>query len=294
VCASGRDRADMKPANIFLMNDGSVKLGDLGLSRFFSSKTHEVFSLVGTPWYMSPEAIMNEGYSFESDIWSMGCFVYEICEMRSPFFLPNANLYLLGKKIRTADYEPMSVGLYSDALRKLVAQMLVIPTADRPTAAQVLEYCQQAFQHFSSVAASGGVGGGSSVGGAHGGVGGSASNGGMSSRIDGSSGADAAARAAQQQAIQLLQQQHEQSSHHLDPASAFVGRGGTLASSSAAAASAAAADDDYADDAFITESEADAVGMQISSQISAHMSASLHAPASAAAAAASNQFHRSI
>jgi NIMA (never in mitosis gene a)-related kinase len=65
----------MKPANMFLMNDGSVKLGDLGLSRFFSSKTHEVFSLVGTPWYMSPEAIMNEGYSFESDIWSMGCFV---------------------------------------------------------------------------------------------------------------------------------------------------------------------------------------------------------------------------
>jgi serine/threonine protein kinase len=283
----------MKPANIFLMNDGSVKLGDLGLSRFFSSKTHEVFSLVGTPWYMSPEAIMNEGYSFESDIWSMGCFVYEICEMRSPFFLPNANLYLLGKKIRSADYEPMSVGLYSDALRKLVAQMLVIPTADRPTAAQVLEYCQQAFQHFSSVAAGGSVGSG--VGGGDSGVGGSGSgsNVGMSSSINGSSGADAAARAAQQQAIQLLQQQHEQSSHHLDPASAFAGRS-TLASSSSAGASAAAADDDYADDAFITESEADAVGMQISSQISAHMSASLHAPASAAAAAASNQFHRSI
>jgi serine/threonine protein kinase len=68
-------RTDLKPANIFLMNDGSVKLGDLGLSRFFSSKTHEVFSLVGTPWYMSPEAIMNEGYSFESDVWSFGCFM---------------------------------------------------------------------------------------------------------------------------------------------------------------------------------------------------------------------------
>lgn len=50
-----------------------IKLGDLGLSRFFSSKTHEAFSLVGTPWYMSPEAIMHEGYTFSSDIWSFGC-----------------------------------------------------------------------------------------------------------------------------------------------------------------------------------------------------------------------------
>jgi NIMA (never in mitosis gene a)-related kinase len=58
------------------MNDGCLKFGDLGLSRYFSSKTHEAFSLVGTPWYMSPEAIMHEGYNFSSDVWSFGCCMY--------------------------------------------------------------------------------------------------------------------------------------------------------------------------------------------------------------------------
>jgi NIMA (never in mitosis gene a)-related kinase len=54
---------DLKPANIFISSDGSLKIGDLGLGRSFSSETLEAYSKVGTPLYMSPELIQDSGYT---------------------------------------------------------------------------------------------------------------------------------------------------------------------------------------------------------------------------------------
>ena len=54
---------DLKPANIFIGADGKLKVGDLGLGRSFSSETLEAYSKVGTPLYMSPELIQDEGYT---------------------------------------------------------------------------------------------------------------------------------------------------------------------------------------------------------------------------------------
>ena len=76
---------DLKPANILIFSDGTFKLGDLGLGRFMSDETFKAFSKVGTPLYMAPEVINNIGYDFKSDNWSLGCVVYELVTLKSPF-----------------------------------------------------------------------------------------------------------------------------------------------------------------------------------------------------------------
>ena len=84
-----------------------MKLGDLGLGRYFSSKTDVTHSTVGTPYYMSPECIQGGGYDFKSDIWSLGCLLYESHAARSPFYSAGLNFYMLGKRIMKRQFEPL-------------------------------------------------------------------------------------------------------------------------------------------------------------------------------------------
>ncbi|KAG9511292.1 Serine/threonine-protein kinase Nek7, partial [Fragariocoptes setiger] len=76
---------DIKPANVFMTSGGCVKLGDFGLGRYFGPQTIDAHTLVGTFYYMSPERIRNDGYEFSSDVWSVGCVLYELAALRPPF-----------------------------------------------------------------------------------------------------------------------------------------------------------------------------------------------------------------
>ena len=76
---------DIKSQNIFLSENGTkVKVGDFGISRVMETgqlaKTR-----VGTPYYMSPEIMQGEQYDHKSDIWSLGCVLYELTTLRHPF-----------------------------------------------------------------------------------------------------------------------------------------------------------------------------------------------------------------
>lgn len=88
---------DIKTQNIFMTKDSRVKLGDFGIARVLSHTREQAKTIVGTPYYLAPELIENQPYSFKGDIWSMGVVLYEMCAKKPPF---DANsLHLLALKI---------------------------------------------------------------------------------------------------------------------------------------------------------------------------------------------------
>lgn len=122
---------DLKPANIFLTLDGTIKVGDLGLSRELSEHTFQAHSKVGTPLYMSPEVLRGDGYDFKSDVWSLGCLLYELAMLKSPFRSEGLNLYSLFQKIASGEYQPLPDN-YSEQLRSLAYSMISTNSEDRP------------------------------------------------------------------------------------------------------------------------------------------------------------------
>mmetsp|Transcript_23171 Transcript_23171/g.33972 ORF Transcript_23171/g.33972 Transcript_23171/m.33972 type:complete len:1021 (-) Transcript_23171:170-3232(-) len=131
---------DLKPANIFLTLDGTVKVGDLGLSRELSENTYQAHSKVGTPLYMSPEVLRGDGYDFKSDIWSIGCLLYELAMLKSPFKSEGLNLYSLFQKISQGEYSPLPER-YSSELRELAYSMISTDPEARP---EIGDICQTA------------------------------------------------------------------------------------------------------------------------------------------------------
>ncbi|KAK6216356.1 hypothetical protein LQW54_003559 [Pestalotiopsis sp. IQ-011] len=125
---------DLKPENVFLNEDNSVKLGDFGLSKIMSS--HDFASTyVGTPFYMSPEICAAERYTLKSDIWSLGCIIYELCAREPPF---NAKShYQLVQKIKEGKVENLPK-VYSQDLYSVIKMCLKVNPDHRPTTADLL------------------------------------------------------------------------------------------------------------------------------------------------------------
>jgi serine/threonine-protein kinase len=76
---------DVKPANIFLLSDGSVKVADFGIAHIESSNLTQVGTVMGTPSYMSPEQIMGLPVDGRSDLFSAGVVLYQFLTGERPF-----------------------------------------------------------------------------------------------------------------------------------------------------------------------------------------------------------------
>lgn len=126
---------DIKPDNVFLDEDHQVKLGDFGLAKMLDEEHLLANTYVGTPYYMSPEVLMDQPSTPQSDIWSLGCVIYELCALHPPF---QAKSHIaLSQKIREGVFPPIPA-IYSSTLSKTITACLSINPGQRPTTATLL------------------------------------------------------------------------------------------------------------------------------------------------------------
>ncbi|XP_045884126.1 serine/threonine-protein kinase Nek5 isoform X1 [Meles meles] len=128
---------DIKAQNVFLSKNGMVaKLGDFGVARVLNNSMELARTCVGTPYYLSPEICQNKPYNNKTDIWSLGCVLYELCALKHPF--EGNNLHQLVLKICQAHFAPIPT-TFSHDLQALIAQLFEVSPRDRPSINSILK-----------------------------------------------------------------------------------------------------------------------------------------------------------
>ena len=121
---------DIKTINMFLGKDNKIKIGDLGVAKLLNYTNNFAHTVVGTPYYLSPELCEEKPYNHKSDIWSLGCVLYELCTFRHPFEANNQGALIL--KIVRGKFDPISTN-FSTALQKMTNLLLTKDQRKRPS-----------------------------------------------------------------------------------------------------------------------------------------------------------------
>ena len=125
---------DLKCANIFVMKNGILKIGDMNVSKL--SKHNYARTKTGTPYYLAPEVWDDRPYDYKCDLWSLGCIIYELCTTLPPF--RGTNFKELYNNIKSGKYNPISKE-YSQDLKKIINMMLITNPNKRYSAKELLD-----------------------------------------------------------------------------------------------------------------------------------------------------------
>ena len=123
---------DLKCANIFLMKNGQLKIGDLNVSKV--AKNNMAKTQTGTPFYLAPEIWRDQPYDYKCDIWSVGCIIYELCTSRPPF--RGTSMKDLCHNVLTGYYLPISG--FSNDMKEIISKMLVVNPGRRASTDDLL------------------------------------------------------------------------------------------------------------------------------------------------------------
>jgi tetratricopeptide (TPR) repeat protein len=122
--ALGIVHRDIKPANVFIQEDGSAKIMDFGVARLATATMTGTGSIVGTADYMSPEQVKGAPVDGRSDLFSVGCMLFELVTGRRPFH--SDNLMAIFYKIThdEASFDLVPKGEEHDALLPILKKAL--------------------------------------------------------------------------------------------------------------------------------------------------------------------------
>ena len=127
---------DLKTQNIFLTRHKMIKLGDFGIAKVLKHTNELARTAIGTPYYLSPEICENAAYNNKSDVWSLGCILYELLTLKHAFEAGNMKGLVL--KIMAGKYPSVSK-VYSADVRGMVDKCLRRVARERPSVNTILK-----------------------------------------------------------------------------------------------------------------------------------------------------------
>jgi len=122
---------DIKPANIFIQEDGSVKIMDFGVAHVTAASMTGTGNVVGTADYMSPEQVQGKKVDGRSDLFSVGCMLFELTAGRRPFHSDNLMAIFYKITHEDANFDLIPQGADYDALLPLLKKALSKNLAER-------------------------------------------------------------------------------------------------------------------------------------------------------------------
>ena len=127
---------DLKSANIFLDKNGICKIGDMNVSKVIKNSLLNN-TQTGTPYYASPEIWNDKPYNYKTDIWSLGCILYEMCTLKPPFI--GKNFEDVYNKVISGKFKVIP-GIYSHSLRNVINNLLKVRSDERPNCDVLLKW----------------------------------------------------------------------------------------------------------------------------------------------------------